>query len=393
MKKKSKNLIFYKLSSRFKFNFFILKINRQALEINKLKRELDIVKESLKLCERNTLKKDVVIENLTKALEKQHEKNDLQRVMMDWKIKRLENAKEVTLKVFYCISCKILTRCFQKAFTTKIADDFYERKLKLKVFLNWHWYLLNKHKAKLEKACKKKAEEVCFDLAKKYESKIKKLEEELNQSRVEIEKYKYEMSKHEENMRKALMRGVCALNLEAMAIFDNEKNSATTSSSSNTNNVYINDMSEHYQESLFLNSKSSLANNNLLNTNKPPSSMTSTINLAEKELAKKVKSYCETSMKKVTNNELNVATNNNLSALAKAKLQLSSVNNNQNHDRFVKTDYHPTTSTYYSNSNNDEHPNHQHQHKNQDSSSSLNNRVFSELIQHPDPIQANVNNL
>ena len=76
---------------------------RQALEISKLKRELDIVRESLKLCERNTLKKDAVIENVTKALEKQREKNDLQRVMMDWKMKRLENAKEVNFKSFFSI--------------------------------------------------------------------------------------------------------------------------------------------------------------------------------------------------------------------------------------------------------------------------------------------------
>jgi hypothetical protein len=270
----------------------------------------------------------------------------------------------------------------------KIADKYYERKLKLKVFLNWHWYLLNKHKAKLEKACKKKAEEVCFDLAKKYESKIKKLEDELTQSRVEIEKYKYEMSKHEENMRKALMRGVCALNLEAMAIFDNDKNTAATSSnnSSNTNNnnAYMNDMNEHYQESLFFNSKLSSANNIFLNTNKTPSNLITTTNMAEKELAKKVKSYCETSLKKVANNELNIpaSNNTNTSALAKAKLQLSSVNNHQNQDKFTNADYHPTTSTYYLNSNNDQ---------NQKQSSSLNNRVFSELIQHPDPIQSNVN--
>ena len=269
---------------------------------------------------------------------------------------------------------------------------------------------MNKHKAKLEKACKKKAEEVCFDLAKKYESKIKRLDEELTQSRIEIEKYKYEMSKHEENMRKALMRGVCALNLEAMAIFDNDKNGATSSSSNsssnnnnttnnnnhnnnnNNNNAYMNDMNEHYQESLFFNSKLSFANNNYLNTNKTSSNSTTTTNLAEKELAKKVKSYCETSLKKVSNNELNIAGNNNtnsLSAVAKAKLQLSSINNQQqNHDRFSKTDYHPTTSTYYS--NNDQHQNHQQQQQ-QQCSSSLNNRIFSELIQHPDPIQTNVN--
>jgi hypothetical protein len=68
---------------------------KQAIEISKLKRELDVVRESLKVCERNTLRKDEAIENLNKALEKQREKTELQRCMMQWKIKNLENAKEV----------------------------------------------------------------------------------------------------------------------------------------------------------------------------------------------------------------------------------------------------------------------------------------------------------
>jgi hypothetical protein len=49
-----------------------------------------------------------------------------------------------------------------------------------------------------------------------------KLEDELTKSKIEIDKYKYEMGRYEENMKRALMRGVCALNLEAMSIFNDE---------------------------------------------------------------------------------------------------------------------------------------------------------------------------
>lgn len=80
---------------------------------------------------------------------------------------------------------------------------------------------------KLEKTCKKKAEEVCLDMATRYENKIKtmeeerlKVEDELRLSRLENERFRVELAKSEENMRKALMRGVCALNLEAMSIFN-----------------------------------------------------------------------------------------------------------------------------------------------------------------------------
>lgn len=47
-----------------------------------------------------------------------------------------------------------------------------------------------------------------------------KVEDELRLSRLENERFRVELAKSEENMRKALMRGVCALNLEALSIFN-----------------------------------------------------------------------------------------------------------------------------------------------------------------------------
>jgi hypothetical protein len=120
----------------------------------------------------------------------------------------------------------------------KIAEKYYQQRIKAKLFLNWHILLTNRHKLKVEKACRKKAEEICLDLANQYESKIKKLNEELKFSRDEIEKYKYEMGKYEENMKRALMRGVCALNLEAMSIFTSKDDISLSSNrkSLNTHN-------------------------------------------------------------------------------------------------------------------------------------------------------------
>ena len=47
--------------------------------------------------EKNTERKDNVISNLSKALEKQREKTESQRVTMECKIKRLENSREVII--------------------------------------------------------------------------------------------------------------------------------------------------------------------------------------------------------------------------------------------------------------------------------------------------------
>ncbi len=48
----------------------------------------------------NLVKKDEAIENLNKALDKQKEKHELLRVMSEWKLKRLENIKDVSFKIF-----------------------------------------------------------------------------------------------------------------------------------------------------------------------------------------------------------------------------------------------------------------------------------------------------
>lgn len=261
----------------------MVKLNRQATEITKLKRELEFQKESIRMYELNLLKKDETIDNLTKTLDKQREKTDLHRSMMEWKITRLETEKE--------------------AFTSKLAEKFYSNRLKLKTFLSWQYFLINKYKSKVEKACKKKAEEVCYDLATKYECKIKKLEEELNVSRLEIEKYKVEMSRHEEHIKKALMRGVCALNLEAMSIFNEQSVKNQT------------DLEDKQQLSYSTRNRSSSHSTTKMDDILRSSEKSS------RDLARKVKNFCETSFNSTrpTNDH---AEQSGMSELARAKLKL-----------------------------------------------------------------------
>ena len=128
---------------------------KQTLEIAKLRKELDLLREQVKIYERKTLKKNSIIENMTKAFEKQCEKTELQRVMMEWKLKRVESARD--------------------DFSTKLADKHYNMRLKMKAFVFWYLLWSKRQKLKIEKACKKKAEDVCYELATKYEAKIKKV--------------------------------------------------------------------------------------------------------------------------------------------------------------------------------------------------------------------------
>lgn len=49
------------------------------------------------------------------------------------------------------------------------------------------------------------------------------MNEALAASQTEVQRLNEEREKYEETMKKAFMRGVCALNLEAMSMFQNEE--------------------------------------------------------------------------------------------------------------------------------------------------------------------------
>ena len=69
-----------------------------------LKNELNKKTETIKLKECLLSQKEEEIKDVNKILEKQREKNDLQRVLSEWKFKRLENEKEVCrFKIIFLI--------------------------------------------------------------------------------------------------------------------------------------------------------------------------------------------------------------------------------------------------------------------------------------------------
>lgn len=294
----------------------------------KLKRELDMSREKFKMSEINTLKKNEAIENLTKQLEKQREKAELQRVMMEWKFNKVETERE--------------------DFTSKLADKFYQQRLKMRALVSWHCYMNQRHKLKLEKACKKKAEEVCYDMATKYEARLKKMDEELAKARAEIDGYRDEMAKNEDYMKKALMRGVCALNMEAMSIFNDTIGNKTNSQTGSMDNLIETASSHQMSQNPLQNQLATSADLSGKASNKPyqvtycpayykndvassesssSASLTSDSSLdgihktsrSDKELARRVKSYCEKSLSSKTQAAAQ-------SAVSKAKWNLLNTN-------------------------------------------------------------------
>ena len=124
------------------------------------------------------------------------------------------------------------------------------------------------------------------------------------------------MTKNEDNMKKALMRGVCALNLEAMSIL-NESNFNNNTSLVGSNQIHVNKknpqqmpLNEPQENNVIRNAKlvadfkEKLDTRNNLNTLRDQSSLKISRNISNENaiaydpiLNRKVKEYCELNLK------------------------------------------------------------------------------------------------
>ncbi|KAK2156598.1 hypothetical protein LSH36_209g04027 [Paralvinella palmiformis] len=171
---------------------------------------MDGLRELLHTYEQSIERKDQVIANLTHALQKQKEKFEMLRTFSEWKISLNDKKREVL--------------------ASKLAERHYHRLLLQKSWDGWHSIVESKWRERVEKACQSKAQEVCMALTNDYETKIASLNEGLESSRNEVIRLHAEREQYEETMKKAFMRGVCALNMEAMAIFQDQEDKGSEKS-------------------------------------------------------------------------------------------------------------------------------------------------------------------
>eukprot|EP00061_Rhincodon_typus_P010253 g34408.t1 len=107
------------------------------------------------------------------------------------------------------------------AYANTLAERHYNFCLMKKVCTAWKSEMQTKWKERVEKACQARAEEVCIQLSRDYERQLDTSREELERAKAEIRRLLAEKDKYTDSMKKAFMRGVCALNLEAMSMFQN----------------------------------------------------------------------------------------------------------------------------------------------------------------------------
>ncbi|XP_077457436.1 uncharacterized protein poc5 isoform X2 [Stigmatopora argus] len=169
-----------------------------------LKAEADNLQQLLRIAEESNKRKEEMISNLNMAMDKQRQKLEKMRVFTHWRIQYIE-AKE-------------------EAQANRVALHHYDFRLKRKVWSAWHSLIQKAWKNKVEQACQAKAEEVCTQLLENYEKQLQTISTEntgaLEKALAEVKRLENERERREVCMRKAFMRGVCALNLETLHLFN-----------------------------------------------------------------------------------------------------------------------------------------------------------------------------
>ncbi|KAM4808295.1 centrosomal protein POC5 [Rhinophrynus dorsalis] len=172
---------------------------KHAEHITQLNNQIDNLQKLLQTYELSIQRKDEVISNLTHALEKQKEKLELMQTFTHWRLQH--------------------TKARQEEYACSLADKHYRNVLMRNTWRAWHSVIESNWKDKVEQACRARAEEVCMELSSDYESRLSRLNGALEEARTEVQRLHAERGQFEGTMKKAFMRGVCALNLEAMSMF------------------------------------------------------------------------------------------------------------------------------------------------------------------------------
>ncbi|KAH0628016.1 hypothetical protein JD844_008665 [Phrynosoma platyrhinos] len=165
---------------------------KHAAHVRQLMNQMENLKELLHTYEISIGRKDEVIANLTHAIEKQKDRIELMKKFTKWRLQHFVGRQEAR----------------QEVYTKRLADRLYEMGLLKKAWMTWRSRIHIKWKETMERACQSSAES---------------LNAALEEARAEIIEMQNKRHDYEDTMKKAFMRGVCALNLEAMTIFQGKE--------------------------------------------------------------------------------------------------------------------------------------------------------------------------
>uniref|UniRef100_A0A8C6FPH4 Centrosomal protein POC5 n=1 Tax=Moschus moschiferus TaxID=68415 RepID=A0A8C6FPH4_MOSMO len=180
---------------------------KHAADLKQLSSQVNSLQELQQTYEASIGRKDEVISSLSHAIGKQKERIELMRTFFHWRINHVKSRQDV--------------------YESKLADQYFRRTLLKKVWRGWRAVVQKQWKEVVERACQARAEEVCVQISNDYEARVALLSGALENAKAEIQRMQHEKEHFEDSMKKAFMRGVCALNLEAMTIFQNRGDTGT----------------------------------------------------------------------------------------------------------------------------------------------------------------------
>jgi len=135
---------------------------------------------------------------------------------------RMEAQSEKTIKLRALTQWRQATReKIEEKKLSKLSSMMYKRLLMRRYFNQWASAVKSKWKSKVEKVCKERATEICLKLKDELTSEINRLKCEVDNRDTIIGEMENKQQRYEEGLSKALMRGVCALNMEAMSVLNN----------------------------------------------------------------------------------------------------------------------------------------------------------------------------
>jgi hypothetical protein len=157
------------------------------------------------------VRKEETINNLIECLKKQKEKNQLVRQFHGWR-ERVQDSDMFETPQF------------------KFAKKVHQKNICRKIWVAWSKFTQKAWQKKLEARLEAKTIEKLETMEKECDARMGSLQETLSDARQEVEHLNSERESREDRMKAALMRGVCALNLETMNVFCNSNSAKSCSS-------------------------------------------------------------------------------------------------------------------------------------------------------------------
>ncbi|XP_060546638.1 centrosomal protein POC5 isoform X8 [Pantherophis guttatus] len=176
---------------------------KHAADVRQLTNQMENLKELLHTYEISLGRKDEVIANLTHAIEKQKDRIELMKKFTKWRLQHFLGKQKAR----------------EELYANKLADRLYKLGLLRKAWAIWRSRFNAKWKEIMEKAVQTSVESMRATLTNEYEAKLQTVNSALEEARSEIIELQNQRQDYEDAMKKAFMRGVCALNLEAMSMF------------------------------------------------------------------------------------------------------------------------------------------------------------------------------